>query len=72
MTTSPTAPPADEILLTAHQILAYYHALQLQIKGLHVCRPAPTTLLNRRAGTRWSARRWLDIIEPYYHRITAP
>lgn len=72
MTTSPTARPAEDILLTAHQVLAYYHALHLQIKGLHVCRPSATTQLNRRAGTRWTAKRWLDIITPHYQRITAP
>lgn len=70
--TSSPSKPADEILLSAHQVVAFYHTLRLRVNGLKASRIDPVTVLNRRAGKRWSAKRWLEIIKPHYERITAP
>lgn len=76
ITTSRPNKPVDraetEILLSAHQVVAYYHALRLRANGLRVTRLDPVTLLNRRTGRRWTAKRWVEIFKPYYESITAP
>ena len=65
--------PADtyiDISLSGHQVLALYHALRLQTKGIKCSDPTPVWLLNRRTGKRFTAKRWLQIITPYYEQIT--
>jgi hypothetical protein len=47
-----------------------YHALCLQIKGIKASTPTVVTVLNRRSGKRLTAKRWLEIITPYYDQIT--
>jgi hypothetical protein len=56
--------------LSGHQVLAFYHALRLQVQGIRVSRVSACTALNRRSGRRWTSRQWLTIIEPHYRQIT--
>ena len=65
--------PADasfDITFSGHQVLALYHGLRLQTKGIKCSDPTPVWLLNRRTGKRFTAKRWLQIITPYYEQIT--
>lgn len=68
--TPTTTTPPIEILLSGHQVLAFYHALRLQVQGIKVSRVSACAHLNRRAGRRWNSRQWLGILEPYYKQIT--
>lgn len=65
-----TSTPLTEIKLTGPQVLAFYHALRLQVQGIKVSQVSACTHLNRRAKRRWTSRQWLSVIEPYYLEIT--
>ena len=63
---------ADVLQLTAHCLLRLCIALALEAGGIDHGLPSAAADLNQRAGRRYTARRWLEILEPYYLRRFSP
>jgi hypothetical protein len=63
-------PPAGVVTLSGHEVMAYYHHLQLMTNGQRIPKPNAVSLLNEKTGRRWGARRWLAAIRPAYQSMT--
>jgi hypothetical protein len=60
----------ESITISGHELIAYTTQLRLLVNGQPLPSPHAVHRLNRASGKRWSARRWLKILEPAYdHHI---
>jgi hypothetical protein len=63
-------PPAGEVTLSGHEVMAYYHHLQLMVNGQRIPKPNAVSLLNAKTGRRRGARYWLNRLKPAYSSMT--
>jgi hypothetical protein len=62
--------PLEAITLSGHEVMAYYHQLQLMACGESLPKPNAVSLLNTKAGKRRGARYWLKRLKPAYDSMT--
>jgi len=58
------------ITLSGHEVMAYYHQLQLMTCGESLATPNAVSLLNTKTGRRRGARYWLKRLKPAYDSMT--
>lgn len=68
-----SAGPVKEFIeITAHCLLRYYVALSLEAARIDHSHQRADRELNLKAGRVYTAKQWLDILEPYYTRRFSP
>lgn len=64
--------PPDFIEITSHCLLRYYVALSLETARIDHCCQRADRELNLKARRIYSAKQWLEILEPHYQKRFAP